>query len=189
MKTMNQEQFKQLVSICRSYDPFTQYIDNYKQQLSAEASNKKLAEKFAVIMEDFGVERSFIPCTNDGPDTENNLKQWLGTYEITVEEKVIRVWTEQEIKNLIQTNDKVLCSSLIQLYNCQTADEQSSAETTHANGRGFNALDAEFLTSVSKFFLKNKFLTDKQKAIVRKKLVKYTKQITELANAHEEAKR
>ena len=100
----------------------------------------------------------------------------------TVEE-VKKVWSEDEIKNLVQTNDKVLYGALKNLYNCQTADEQSSAETTHVNGAGFNAVDAKFLTSVSQFLINIGFLTDKQKVIVRKKLVKYNKQLTALANA------
>ena len=94
-----------------------------------------------------------------------------------------RVWTEEEIKNLVQTNDKVLYGALKNLYACQTADEQQDAETRHANGAGFNALDAEFLTSVSQFLIRNGYLTDKQKACTRKKLVKYNKQLTRLANA------
>ena len=97
--------------------------------------------------------------------------------------QVKRVWTPEEIKTLVQTNDKVLYGALKKLYNCQTADEQSSEETTHANGVGFNAIDAPFLTSVSQFLIKNGFLTDKQKVIVRRKLVKYNKQLTALANA------
>ena len=94
-----------------------------------------------------------------------------------------RTWTESEIKELVQTNDKVLYGALKQLYACQTADEQAWATTHESNGVGFNAIDAEFLTSVSNFLIKNGFLTDKQKVIVRKKLVKYNKQLTRLANA------
>lgn len=100
----------------------------------------------------------------------------------TVEE-VHKVWEEDEIKSLVQTNDKVLYGALKNLYNCQTADEQTDADTRHANGVGFNAIDAPFLTSVSQFLMKRGFLTDKQKQITRKKLVKYNKQLTALANA------
>ena len=94
-----------------------------------------------------------------------------------------RVWTEDEIKNLIQTNDKVLYGALKRLYAEQTADEQSAGETHHHNGAGFNGADSRFLSSVSEFLLKNGFLTEKQKIVVRKKLVKYNRQLTRLANA------
>ena len=95
----------------------------------------------------------------------------------------MRTWTAEEIKNLVQTNDKVLYGALKKLYACQTADEKASGETSESNGKGFNAIDAPFLTSVSEFLIKTGFLTDKQKVIVRKKLVKYNKQLVELANA------
>lgn len=94
-----------------------------------------------------------------------------------------RVWSSDEIKELIQTNDKVLYRALIKLYNCQTKGEQFSKETVEANGAGFNMIDSAFLTSVSEFLLKRGYLTDKQKVAVRKKIVKYTKQLTRLANA------
>lgn len=94
-----------------------------------------------------------------------------------------RIWTQEEIKNLVQTNDNMLYRSLKKLYDCQTADEQASGETKEHNGKGFNAFDAEILTSFVNFFNRTGFLTDKQKAIARKKLVKYTKQLTLIANA------
>lgn len=97
--------------------------------------------------------------------------------------KAKKQWSADEIKNLVQTNDTVLYRALKKLYECQTADEQQYAETTQANGVGFNAIDAEFLTSCAQFLIKKGFLTDKQKVIVRKKLVKYNKQLTAIANA------
>lgn len=94
-----------------------------------------------------------------------------------------RIWTEAEIKNLIQTNDEVLYLALKKLYNCQTADEKAIGATRVYNGAGFNAYDAQFLTSVAEFLLRTGFLTAKQKEITRRKLVKYNKQLTKLANA------
>ena len=182
--TMTRANFNTLVGICKGYDPFTNYIDNYRQQVQAENFNKQLKQEFDAIMAQFGI-KAFMPCTNDGAETENNLIQWLASHDITVEPEQVkakRQWTEDEIKNLIQTNDKVLYGALKKLYACQTADEQSTAETTHANGAGFNAVDAQFLTSVSQFLISKGFLTDKQKVIVRRKLVKYNRQLTRLAN-------
>ena len=96
-----------------------------------------------------------------------------------------RIWTEEEIKNLVQTNDKVLYGALRNLYACQTADEQNSQETREVNGMGFNGVDANILSSFCEFLNKTGFLTEKQKIIARKKLVKYNKQLTKLANAQE----
>ena len=67
---------------------------------------------------------------------------------IEVEEKSSkRIWSEDEIKNLIQTNDKVLYGALKKLYACQTEDERNSDCTKVYNGMGFNGVDAPILSS------------------------------------------
>jgi len=109
------------------------------------------------------------------PDFYNNV------WEQAHKEK--RVWTEDEIKSLIQSNDKVLYRAIKKLYAEQTADEQASGETKHQNGVGFNGVDAKFMSSIAEFLNRAGFLTSKQKVIARKKLVKYNKQLTRLANA------
>ena len=101
---------------------------------------------------------------------------------LNAEIKPKKVWTEDEIKDLVQTNDKVLYGALKQLYACQTADEKSSGETRICNGAGFNGSDARILSSMAEFLKKTGFLTPKQRVIVRRKLVKYNKQLTKLAN-------
>lgn len=93
-----------------------------------------------------------------------------------------RVWEEEEIRELVQTNDKVLYGALKNLYAEQTADEKRSGDTKERNGRGFNSTDAYILSSFAQFLEKTGFLTYKQKLIARKKMVKYTKQLTRLAN-------
>lgn len=94
-----------------------------------------------------------------------------------------RVWTEEEIKNLIQINDKVLYGALRKLYAEQTADEQRDGETKYNNGVGFNGADSKIMSSFAEFLNRTGFLTPKQKAVARRKLVKYNKQLTKLANA------
>ena len=192
------EDFCKLERLCESYDPFTQYIDDYKCMIQAEERDERIIEEFDAIMRKYFSNLKHVTsipmsCENCcGEELTKNLTAWLSKNNLTVAEEPKeknhdsnkkRVWTEEEIKSLVQTNDKVLYGALRNLYNCQTADEQSDFNTKHQNGAGFNALDAEFLTSVSQFLIKNGFLTDKQKVIVRKKLVKYNRQLTRLANA------
>ena len=93
-----------------------------------------------------------------------------------------RVWTEDEIRILVQTNDKVLYGALRKLYACQTDDEKSDGTASHRNGSGFNGIDAGILTSFVKFLDRAGFLTVRQKEIARKKMIKYTRQLTMLAN-------
>lgn len=94
-----------------------------------------------------------------------------------------KVWTEDEIKYLVQNDDRVLYRALKKLYGEQTADEQACGDTKVYNNAGFNGVDAPILSSMAEFLNKTGFLTPKQKVIVRKKLVKYNKQLTRLANA------
>ena len=93
-----------------------------------------------------------------------------------------KTWTEEEIKNLIQTNDTVLYRALTKLYACQTADEQKSGETKEHNNIGFNGIDAPIMSSFAEFLNRTGFLTEKQKVIARKKMIKYNKQLTRIAN-------
>ena len=94
----------------------------------------------------------------------------------------MKVWTEEEIKVLIQSNDRVLYGALKKLYACQTEDEQETRSTGHSNGTGFNAVDAEILSSFAEFLNRAGFLTKRQKEICRKKMTKYTRQLVRLAN-------
>lgn len=93
-----------------------------------------------------------------------------------------RVWTSDEIKELVASNDKVLYGALKKLYACQTNEEQICRCTSEHNGVGFNGIDGPILSSFAEFLIRTGFLTNKQKEIARKKLVKYTKQLTALAN-------
>ena len=119
----------------------------------------------------------------DAKKLENILMSKFKDPKIKLEEDSgKRVWTEDEIKSLIQTNDKVLYGALKHLYACQTQDEKNTASTHVHNGAGFNATDAEFLTSICQQLEKKGSLSPKQKEVARKKLVKYNKQLTRLAN-------
>lgn len=102
---------------------------------------------------------------------------------LLTEDKPKRIWTEDEIKALIKTNDKALCRAILRLYNEQTEDEKTTGDTKHSNGVGFNKFDAEILSSFAEFFKRTGFLTAKQMIVARKKMIKYSKQLTRLANA------
>lgn len=100
----------------------------------------------------------------------------------------MKIWTIEEIKNLMATNDRVLYRALYTLYTYQTTAEQEYGQTIASNGVGFNGCDAEILTSFAKFLMRTGFLTEKQKVLARKKMVKYAKQLTKIANEQEAEK-
>ena len=93
-----------------------------------------------------------------------------------------KVWTPDEIRENIQKDDKWLARSILAIYQKQTADEQSSQRTKHENGVGFNRVDAKFMSSLALFFQVNGYFSPKQKAIARKKIVKYKNQLALIAN-------
>lgn len=93
-----------------------------------------------------------------------------------------RVWTVEEIKTLVLTNDKMVAHSVVVLYDRQTTSEQAAQETHERNGVGFNGVDAAILSSFAEFYKSRGYLSPKQTAIARKKLPKYARQLTAIAN-------
>ena len=176
MKKSTAEKIKKLAM---NYDQYTQYIDDYNQMKSAERTNEKI---IADIQELTGKENPWLMIDKiiAKPDKAFQYIAEFTGEEIKEDKKV---WTPEEIKELVQTNDKVLYGALKNLYACQTEDEKACKDAKEYNGMGFNGIDAPILTSFAQFLEKTGFLTPKQKMIARKKLVKYNKQLTRLANA------
>ena len=90
MQTITKKEFNQLVSLCEQYDPFTQYIDSYKQEIQAEKYNKVLSDTFNEIVAKFGIKANGIPwtCENKGRETSKYVEQYLAEKEIVVEKRV-----------------------------------------------------------------------------------------------------
>ena len=180
--------FDRLTKIIPCYDFFPEYIESYTQEMQARKRNEEILAETRKILAKYGIDGDCIDYHMSGREFENNLKKWLADRNVTIaepapEKPARRVWTEDEIRTLVATNDKVLYGALLKLYAEQTSDEQANGETRHHNGRGFNGTDSRFLSSVAEYLKKRGFLTDKQKYCVRRKLVKYNKQLTRLANA------
>lgn len=94
----------------------------------------------------------------------------------------MKIWSAEEIKNLLVTNDKMVAHSVKVLYERQTMSERITHETTESNGIGFNGVDAPFLTSCAQFYISAGFLTPRQTTACRKKLMKYSRQLARIAN-------
>ena len=182
-KKMAMADFNTLVTACTSYDPFAHYIDDYTSYDNARKRNDKVTKTFQEVMAKYIDKFVCIPdnCTNNRKEVNvKNLTEWLLNVGVEV---VKKVWTVDEITTLMQTNDTVLYGALKKLYACQTADEQAMGVTAENNGIGFNGVDSEIMSSFAEFLLKKGYLSPKQKEIARKKLYKYRKQLTNLANA------
>jgi len=94
-----------------------------------------------------------------------------------------RIYTKESIKELLLTNDKAVARGVLAIFkHNQTEQEQVRKHTMVYNGIGFNSVDSRFLSSVAKFYEDKKFLTPKQLDCTRKKLLKYSGQLAEIAN-------
>lgn len=91
-------------------------------------------------------------------------------------------WSVEDIKNLLKTNDTFVIRSLIKLYSYQTLDEKKAGETKDNNGVGFNGADAAVLSQISRDMIKTYIISKGQVNFVRRKIMKYAKQLTRIAN-------
>ncbi len=96
--------------------------------------------------------------------------------------ETIKKWKKDEIKLLLETNDKAVIRGLIRIYERQTEDERKAYNTRYENGIGFNGSDAPILSKLAAFYLKNGYLSLKQLQLVRKKMLKYSGQLAAIAN-------
>jgi SWI/SNF-related matrix-associated actin-dependent regulator of chromatin subfamily A-like protein 1 len=78
-----------------------------------------------------------------------------------------------------QTDPRYAAAALMVLYRFQNVDERLHRRTIYQNGRGFNATDADILTSFARQYEDRQYLSEKQVALLRKKLPTYHAQIPE----------
>ena len=91
-------------------------------------------------------------------------------------------WTREQIKEKLETDDQWLCRGLLAIYKKQTENEKANEVTNQRNGVGFSRIDAMFLTSLAKNFTKWGRLTKGQKFCLRKSMLKYSGQLSRIAN-------
>lgn len=87
-----------------------------------------------------------------------------------------------DVLELLDTHPRAVERALYVLYQRQEADERRDGSTRYANGVGFNAWDAAFLTDVAQYMIRNRRLTRGQRRAVRRALTKYTGQLAAIAN-------
>ena len=84
--------------------------------------------------------------------------------------------TDLEIKMKILTDDRWLYRAIYVIYERQTTNERLQRETVEDNGIGFSGVDGRTMSRIAEHLIKYKRLTDKDKAIARARMVKYTGQ-------------
>jgi hypothetical protein len=91
-------------------------------------------------------------------------------------------WKKEEIRELLEKNDKAVMRGLVVIYSLQTDSERRIEETAEHNGVGFSGTDAKFLSSLAKQVLEKGRLSEKQMLYARKKMLKYAGQLTKVSN-------
>lgn len=108
----------------------------------------------------------------------------------TVTEVKATVQSPDTIKALLEKSSKAIERGILAIYERQTADEKATESTNHENGVGFSGADAEILSSFASQIMRKESrgvalgqcLSEKQIVIARKKMLKYARQLAEIAN-------
>jgi hypothetical protein len=95
------------------------------------------------------------------------------------------MYTLQEVRHMLATNQAWVQKAIIRLYERQTADEQASDDTKYHNNKGFNSSDARRLSYYAKYILSGRNLSGKHLAKAHKMVPKYAGQILSLINQNQ----
>lgn len=94
-----------------------------------------------------------------------------------------KIYTQDEIKQMLITNDRAVERAIVAIWNKQTSIEKSNQVTQEHNGVGYSAFDAGFMSSLAeRLTWHQRGLTAKQISAARKVIVKYSHQLTLIAN-------
>ena len=94
-------------------------------------------------------------------------------------------WTKDSVRTLLQTNDKAILRAIKLIYSFQTEEEKCFECTNTNNGQGFSKVDADIMSSFARTLNQGRPLSEKQMAIARKGIVKYSNQIFNYMKSNE----
>ena len=90
--------------------------------------------------------------------------------------RVMKPSSKEEVAKMLRHDDYVI-GALIRIYSFQTVDEQEWEKTSYRNDMGFNGTDAKIMTRIAKYYGKKHWMSDKQLALVKRKIPKYWGQL------------
>ena len=97
-------------------------------------------------------------------------------------DKTIKKWTKEKIAEFLDFDPNANYRALVLIYNLQTKDEQELGHVKVINKVGFTGIDCKILSSFAQQYIEKKYLSPKQFEILKKKMKKYCKQLTAIAN-------
>lgn len=96
--------------------------------------------------------------------------------------KTTTKYTPEAIAQILSKNDRAVERAMHVLYRLQTASEQVNSETSVHNGVGFSAAHARLGSYYARWVMCGKALTGNHLVRARKIALKYTRQLSEVAN-------
>jgi len=97
----------------------------------------------------------------------------------------MKTWDKKAIQDLLAQSDKAVERALLAVYGNQTQDEKLRAGTRHKNGLGFNKADAPKLSELARHVRWGGRLSELGIAYCRKALIRYWRQLADIANERE----
>jgi len=91
-------------------------------------------------------------------------------------------WNQESIKAKLLTDNVWLERAVVALYKKQTQSEKAVRATTEHNGVGYNYADARLMSYYATWILSGKKLSGHHLEKARNKILKYTGQLTRIAN-------
>lgn len=92
------------------------------------------------------------------------------------------MWNKDNIQRLLAENDRAVARAVTAIYARQTEDEKRSEATLKENGVGFNQADARRGAYYAGYISTAGRLTGRHLEIARKMMMKYWRQLAEIAN-------
>lgn len=86
-------------------------------------------------------------------------------------------WTDETIRELLQTSDLAVEKGVVALFHRQTSDEKQTEATRHTNAKGFSQADAKKGSYYARWVMGKRRLTGYHLDRARKIIVKYRRQL------------
>lgn len=94
----------------------------------------------------------------------------------------VKKWKKEEIRELIDNSRRAQVRGLKVIFSLQTMAEQDTGSTRVWNGVGFTAFDAEILTNLYHWYERYGRFSEKQWALLGRKIRRYAGQLAKVAN-------
>lgn len=156
----------------------------------AQIDQKSFFEKLGYTPEEREREKKNMDSIYDLAASIRKEKQ-MSPKPLSVEPaKPAAEWTKQDILRVLDNpkgrtgkyrNSQIIQRMLVRMYARQTEIEQSAYSTICNNGIGFNGIDAQILSDIAVRSEQYRDLTERQAALVAKKLKKYIRQLCDIA--------